>query len=365
MFDLFPLVYFFSFLFLLFDLLPFNKKNKFLPFLFLVFILILFAGLRDNIDNDFYNYSEIFKNTRGISFKQLLDSSTYLDSHIELGYRVINYIVSCLTSNYHIIFLFSALLSISVSGFVIFKLSPYPFVSLLLYLSHNLLLRDMMQIRSGIACSICFLALYFLLKKNFLNSFFSILVGSTFHLVSISYIIFFFISKLNLFYNKKFLILMFCFAIVLSLLFPLGNIFKIITFGDNFVKLSGYANNDYFQSLSFWNPVNIKNIFISLICLLNYKTLKEKISGFNLMFLSYFIGVVWWLLFIDFGIVAGRVATVFTSVEIILIPVLIKYFFERNGILKFALFFLLFCYCSLNFYINIYVRDYFTPYLIF
>jgi hypothetical protein len=158
---------------------------------------------------------------------------------------------------------------------------------------------------------------------------------------------------------------MFCGAIVLSLLFPLGNIFKVITFGENFVKLSGYANNDYFQSLSFWNPVNIKNILISLICLLNYKSLKEKIIGFDLMFLSYFIGVVWWLLFIDFGIVAGRVATVFTSVEIILIPVLIKYFYESNGLLKLTLFFLLFCYSSINFYINIYVRDYFTPYLIF
>jgi hypothetical protein len=365
MFDLFPLLYIFIFLFTSLDFVTLNKKNKFITFFFLVFLLIFFVGLRNDIDNDFYNYTEIFNQTQNISIKQLLDSSTYLDSYIELGYRILNYILSLVSSNYHIIFLFSAFLSIFISGFVIFKLSPYPFVSLLLYLSHNLLLRDMMQIRAGIACSLCFLALYFLIKNKKIKSFFTVLIGSTFHLVSISYVFFTFITYISLFYNKKFLTLLFVLAILMSIFYPLGNIFKIISFGDFFGKLSGYANNEYFQSLSFWNPVNIKNIIICSICLLNYNLLKEKIVGFDLLFLSYFIGIVWWLLFIDFGIIAGRVSTVFTTVEIILVPILIKFFFNKKRSLKFIAFSLILFFCTLNFYINIYIRDYFKPYLIF
>jgi hypothetical protein len=365
MIDIFPIVFLLVSLFLIFDYLSLEKKYKKYFFYILTVFLVIFVGLRGNIDNDFDNYVRIFEVSRNQKFSTVLQTSTYLDFYTEIGYRVLNYLGAIFSSNYSVIFLFTAILSIGLSSFVIFKLSPFPFLSMLLYFSHNLLLRDMMQIRSGVACSLCLLAVYFLSNKNKIKSYSSIFLGFTFHTVAIVFLAMPILSKMEVLKKRKFLFAILTFAILIALTFPFGQIFKIVSFGNGFEKLSGYANNSYFIALSFWNPVNLKQILICVVCILHYKFLKEKFEVFSYLFISYFIGAVWWLFFMDFAIVAGRVSTVFTSVEIILVAIIIKHFSSQKIWLKTTFFFLIFCYSIVDFYINIYGRDYFKAYLIF
>lgn len=84
------------------------------------------------------------------------DAVVYLDYYrsimsgeavdVELSFRLVSYLASFLFSSGIGVFFIYAFLSVPIKAFVIWKLSPYPFLSLLAYASYVFLLYDYTQI---------------------------------------------------------------------------------------------------------------------------------------------------------------------------------------------------------------------------
>ena len=77
----------------------------------------------------------------------------------------------------------------------------------------------------------------------------------------------------------------------------------------------------------FTNLTTVKHLVIFSICFLYFNQLNNKYGSlFKLLFGIYTVGIVWLVLFNSYSILAARVATFFTIVEIILVPMIVIYF---------------------------------------
>lgn len=340
-----------------------KSREKSWLLLIITISMFLFAGFRGAIDNDYNMYSEIYRYISESSFKDALWPESFeISFTVEIGFRFLNKVIAMLFDNAQIIFLCMAVLSVTINNKVIYKLSPLPFVSILLYFVHNFLLRDMMQIRSGLACAFCMLALYDFIKHKSLRFYLYVLIGALFHTVALIFMVFPIVMRMKLTKKQFTVLLLSCF--VIAAVSPLGSLIRIFPMGDAFAKVQGYANNSHSEAIGLTNPVLIKQLLISGICLYFYDLLNARRAAFKALYVSYFIGTCWLLLFVDFGIIAGRVATVFSSVEVILIAIILEAFFLKVPFLKFMSFLFLLVFAALLFYVNIYTRDYFQPYLL-
>ena len=76
----------------------------------------------------------------------------------------------------------------------------------------------------------------------------------------------------------------------------------------------------------FTNITTVKHLLIFTICFFYFNQLSNKFGSlFKLLFGIYSIGIVWLILFNSYSIFAARVATFFTIVEIILVPMIAIY----------------------------------------
>ncbi|SFH78154.1 EpsG family protein [Pseudomonas guineae] len=99
------------------------------------------------------------------------DAAVYIDYYnsviagvpvdVEFSFKLICYVAEYFFSSSAGIFYIYALISIPVKAFVIWRLSPYPLLSLFAYASYAYLLYDFTQIRAGLAASFVLLAFYF------------------------------------------------------------------------------------------------------------------------------------------------------------------------------------------------------------
>jgi len=336
-----------------------GQKNT---FLFLMGIaLVLFAGLRGEIDNDYLNYESIYRSIAATDFKSLIIienlKEPFLD--VEPGYRILNKLVYFIFSNSQFVFLFSALISVGVNLLCFKRMSPYPLLSVLLYLSHTYLLRDMMQIRAGIAAALCLFSLLSLQNERPYRFILIIIIASLFHSAAIPFllVLFFYKGDFRKYYFPVFLI-----SVLIALVYPFGNIIRMIPEFDILYKIQGYANNEHSEALGLLNPNIIKQGIITLICISCYSRLKEEYTDFNILFICYFISTCWLMVFNDFGIIAGRIATIFSITEVIIIPQLMLSFLKKNIWAGSILFIIIIMYSVSFYFIDLHTRDYFKPY---
>ncbi len=127
------------------------------------------------------------------------DAVAYLDYYrsimsgeavdVELSFRFVSYLASFLFSSGIGVFFIYAFLSVPIKAFVIWKLSPYPFLSLLAYASYVFLLYDYTQIRAGLAASFIFLAFYFYVCCSRYKMLFAICVACFFHVSAVVFLV--------------------------------------------------------------------------------------------------------------------------------------------------------------------------------
>ncbi|MCW7553207.1 EpsG family protein [Endozoicomonas gorgoniicola] len=122
-------------------------------------------------------------------------------------------------------------------------------------------------------------------------------------------------------------------------------------------KIINYSNSQYAEAIGIFDNTNIKNFLISLAAIFMWDRMKTKDEFFCVMSLFFVIGTAWRLAFSDFGILAARVATLFTIVEVILIPNMIHAFDKRI-----SLKIIIVTYGLLTIAMNISIKDIVNPY---
>lgn len=301
-------------------------------------ILALVAGLRYG-DRDYYNYVDIYE-----SSTKLFTEFDATDIHGEPGYLLINRICKTVGIGTVGLFMIMSFSSVTLSLNFFRKYSPYFLVAVLIYFSHVFLLRDMMQIRAGLAASMSLYALPYIERRRFLPFFLILISAALIHAGVLVLIPIYFVYPYYLRHQSsvKYLVAL---GFVLGVIFSAGVIQYLITTFLNIPAVTIYLEDpEYFSTLGLLNIVLVKNLI--LFCLLIYyrKDIEEKVVHFDVFLLCFAFGVFWLSAFNNFAILAARLATYFSNVEHILLPAL---FLTRIN--KFVLWGVIVAYCIVMF----------------
>lgn len=321
------MIIYYLFFILLLGLAVTEQVFKKIPYLFavpIILLLVVLAGFRgEEVSRDYANYVEMYQ-----FIGSFPDYFTFYDFYFiyePLFYFIVSGLKTIFGSVYVPVFLLFALIGVSLKSAAIRKLSPYPFLSLLLYFVSFFFLHDMTQIRIGVAGGILLLyALPRLLnnnKKGFIG--FCLLAG-VIHYSSLLYIVLMFVKKSSINKWKYLAVFIFCFSISL-LRIDFMTVISRLPMGAISMKLDNYNN-----TLEFTDTVRV-NIF-------NVMFLIKMALGLALLALAgrhgdekeilltkiYFISLCSFLFFTGTAMLAFRVSELFGLIEFIALVYLVK-----------------------------------------
>lgn len=281
------------------------------------FVLIILAAFRIN-DRDYSNYVEIFNLT-----PRLGEPWSLGEIHGEPGYIFLNSFIKTIGLGHTSMFAVMATLSISLNLMFYKKNTKFALIAVVIYFAHVFLLRDMLQIRAGLAASISLYALTYVGSRNFFKFTLIILTAGLFHsgalLLFIGYFIYPYFIR-----NKNMVYLMVILGICLGILLKQALLEHIFS---NILIIPGVSNylyeSDFFSSLGLLNPVLLKNMLLLGVIIYFKDKLSIHVPNFNVLLMYFTIGIFWLSAFNNFSIIAARIATYFSNVEHILLPSLL------------------------------------------
>ncbi|WP_232012348.1 EpsG family protein [Cedecea lapagei] len=292
-------------------------------------VLFIFCALRGaDVDRDYQSYVNIYG--------YIVNGYHYA---IEPTFYLITYISELLTSSPVFIFIIYAALAISFKYLFIKEWSPYLLLSVLVYFSSIFLLHDMTQIRIGVASSIGFFSLKYIIENNYRKYYLWILVAILFHF---SMVVFIFIPLLNskrlttnfkLGYLSLLLFLYVLYTFKIDMLTPL----QYVTIGGvqekyNMYKAQIETDNASVNVFSVTQILHILIVFLTLSFSRYFEKDKKMILIFKLYALSP-------LCLIAFSAIPGfsiRLSELFSISEIVFLPMLATQF-KHKGLVYFII----------------------------
>lgn len=292
------------------NLFKIKPKQKFIIYTIAAVSLCLFAGLRGyDPDYDIYfnMYHEIGTNT-GIG-------------SADIGFNTLVKFLTFFSSSPLLMFITVATLSVCLNLNSFRRYTPYAFVCLLLYFVHNYALKEMIQIRAGLAAAICMYSFRFLIKDESKKTILLWLIALTVHFSALIFILPIIAYRYQ---PTRTQILKFVLAcLIIGTLYPLGAVLKnAVGVSDRLDEYIAYGDGGYASSLGIWTNANtIKCFLIFLMLCLFYSRIERHQVYFRPLIYSYTIGLGWLMCFNDFAIVGARMSNLLLSVE----PVLLTY----------------------------------------
>lgn len=296
-----------GFLGILSSLKNINHRIKLL-FLFIFIFLSIIFSIRDGLGIDYYSYKAIYNN---------IDAR----NDIEIGYMFINKFFNFLGASFEEFLFFFTMVNMLLIYKSIKIYSINFFYSFYIFYSYYVLSYVFSGIRQSIAMSIGLLSFNFIIKDKPFKYFFTILIASSFHIVSLIYVPFYFISKMKIKKNYIFFLVILTFIIgktniIKTVLIQLSNLpffenIRYILYSEHFGRKLGFGLGD------------LEKLGVVILIFIFYNEIKSSKSMFILS-QSYILSVVIYFLFNNISELARRVSTPYRISEIILIPFLIN-----------------------------------------
>jgi hypothetical protein len=295
-------------------------------------ILSLFAGLRGASSGDYCNYYNIISATKSLYDIYII----YLDQTItglqDYGFIFLISIIKIFITNSVLVFLSIAILAVGINLYSLRKLSPMFYGSVIIYFSHAFIYKEMAQMRHGLASAFLLMTIVLLYEKKFFQYLAFYLFAVSNHISAIVGISFIFIKKYSI---KRYIALL---TIIIFIILVYYNIDLLII---QFIESFNLLPERYFLYKGtvtkgstigiITNITTVKHLLIFMVCFFYFNQLSNKFGSlFELLFGIYCLGIVWLILFNSYSILAARVATFFTIVEIILVPMIAIYLTNRK-----------------------------------
>lgn len=179
-------------------------------FLFIIaFVLVLIAGFRKiGLDRDSISYSQFIIGASFNGFLSLFDKEPFFCLIIEASKLLF-------ADPVRGTFVIFAILGVSLKLYAIKKISPFPVLSVLVYICFYFILHEMTQIRVGVATAIFLIAIPDIVNKNVRGFLLKTALATMFHYSSIIMVPLYFLNSKR--YNQIFYILLPFIGILLSM----------------------------------------------------------------------------------------------------------------------------------------------------
>jgi len=288
-------------------------------------VLIAFAGFRQaGVGPDDENYVTVYAQVPGLwNWLSGAWVYTYQEFWMEPGYVLFNSVLRSLFDRPVFLFLGCAILSVGLACKYFYKMSDYFQIAALLFFSHNYLYRDINQMRAAIAAGFVIAAIWLVSSGFRARALVCVAIGATFHVGCAIVVVPVLLSRFEL---KRFqvglaIVLAYAIGYSESTMALLGRLPELGLLTE---KVTDYSDSDYVDVISLFDLTNLKNTAVILGFIYYWDRLKERGALFNAVLWSMLLGTCWRIAFSDFGIMAGRVATFLTVVEV----VAVTYFIE-------------------------------------
>lgn len=288
----------------------FSYKDKQILYWTIATTLILFAGFREvGIDPDSANYE--------YAFYHYEDENIY--SAMEYSFFLLSSILQHIISDVHIIFLFYALLGITLKFIAFRKFIDLWFLPIVVYLSFIYELHDITQIRTGVMSGFFLLAIKPIAERNWTQAILLLIIGSFFHISALILFPLLFLNNKDM--TKRQRIMWSAIIPVSYMLHFTGNhlLFNLpIPYIEN--KLENYEKNSDFieSSLNVFSPLHIFTIFIFTYLLYFYDTIKTYNKYFPFMMKVFSLSIFSFTAFAFLPVLANRISYLLRIITIIL-----------------------------------------------
>ena len=346
------IIYLLIFIFILVLCIVSNRKNSIFICLLLGVFLILFSGLRGNIDGDieaYYNKYSLYQSD---------------DISIEYSFILLSGFVDNTVKHFNFLLIIYVSISISILTYVIITIGNSNVYIFLYFYSYYFFILPMTQIRAAIGTVILLLSIKMIYEKKTWKYLICIITAYFFHISSLAFLPFYWILNYFNLTLKKCILILFA-AITMSQFFPLLEIISNALPSDSgipiLLKMVDYSNNIgngigvKTAKIYFW--VAILKLTFNIIFRVIYKDSLEFNKYFKICLDLHFWAYITYIVFSDMNVVGARLAELFGFVEILLIPQMIVWSKESLFVKSFVVLL-----CLFQLIIVLYVFELFKPY---
>lgn len=307
------------------DFIPIRNK-KYIYIINILALIIISSLKTEDTSSDTYNYV--------LSFHSAVDINSFFSIPIfryEPGYVLLEIIIKSITDNVNVLFFIISIISLSLLGKIIWQYSPYPFLSIFIYVCMFYFKRDIITIRYGISCVFMLMAIVSLYNNSNKKFILWSMVSFMFHYTAFSVILFY---VYYYFFENRIkdvqivLLILFVFSI-------LGiTILSIIKVLPNFLPpFFAYAITKGLSHLGNEVSVGFKQIVPYLpFCLIVNKLRIYRIDKIKVLYLTFLFSI---LMMIELNQSAtfSRVNQMYLTIIVLFFPFLINYIKKKNNFL--------------------------------
>ena len=297
-----------------------TRKQDVTLALLMSFILILAVGLRyDSLDYEQYKY--IYDNISSLDYFSIFGYEIDPLTPIESGFYWLALFEKSISNHFYVFIFIVAIISIAMKLMAFEKLSPYICLSIFIYICLDWYWKDLAQIRNGIATAFCLFSLVYLYNNEKIKYVFFIFIGSLFHLSSFIM----FVSLFCRYLSYRLLYLLVAISIIVAYFGGLGLILSDLftLFGvSSTSRLVKYAEAGlYLEGMSLFGGTSLFYLMVLFLIVFFKEQLVSKWPKNELLIKVYIIGLSLTYLFIDYGILSGRISDMLvTPLLVVLLP---------------------------------------------
>lgn len=323
-----------------------NVKPIFMVFCFVFLVFII--AFRGEAGYDTKIYIDYFYDS-ALTIKNLF-KNIFVSRH-EPGYLILEFINRKIMNNHVYHFFIIGFLSMFFLFKSLKKYTPFVFIALGLYFLRFFFLRDLNQIRAGVALVIVLYNLDNIHNERTRKFYFYTILGALFHKTALLLIPFYYLNKhINKKRDAKNWILLILFF---SFLFSFVNVKEYLNqlIIEVFPSAMSYTQGYLSESGNVFSIIVLYQVVIFIIFLLNEKRLVEKQECYQTLRNMLFFSLLLLFVFNDFAILSSRLSTLFATSEILILSSFL-FLFKQKFVIKIFLF----AFYAILFYINVFLR---------
>lgn len=308
--------------------LPNIRKELYLLLSFLTFFCFyLFTGCKGNVGTDYLGYYNIYTYLGKLKYSAA-------KMYVEPVFWIICRIFNLFNFPFSIFWFFIAAITLSTKFIFIKKLSPYFFLSILIYLSGLFIERDFDGIRQGLSIGVAYIAILQYLKDKKIRFAFLLLIAIGIHYSSLVFILVPILANLKL--NKKLILFLVIFGFILIVIRVdiVNVIIRFIPNGYIRYRIEMYLNEEYGSAIGINIGIIVRIIVLFLFVNIKPNAIGVNIKTYNLLLNGFLLSIIFFCFFNNMEIIAHRFAYGFREFQIILIPICFKYYIMEKNILK-------------------------------
>lgn len=312
----FVLIYFCSIV----DLYYFKYRK--LVLLVLCLLFCLFAGFRDpEFWPDTDRYLQAYESMTNI-FNFNPSNEGVMEIYSEKGFHFISSIIKTFSDSDVFYLLCLSILSFYFLYKFLRGYCIYPLIGFCIYLSRFFLSRNMMQIRAALAIIIVLCFTNLVRERKFRKYLLIVLLASSLHYSVLMFLPAYYVCKISM--SRKQIVISILLTIMIAVF--VANVF--VSYFLNIPEINALMyvyvdENNYGYSAGLTNPMIYYQICLLLFYTYQENDIKENDENYYIIRSMYLFGTILLIVFNLFAVLAGRLSTIFSSYEMLMIPSLL------------------------------------------